>query len=43
MGLKRFTRIGEWEMETNQGISGIRNFGFPGNIENANAGNYVMV
>jgi hypothetical protein len=43
MGLKRFTRISEWEVETNQGIPSIRNFGFPANIENANTGNYVMV
>jgi len=43
MGLKRFTRISEWEVKINQGIPGMLNLGFPGNIENANTGNYVMV
>ena len=43
MSLKRFTRISEWEVEINQGIPGMLNLGFPGNIENANTGNYVMV
>jgi hypothetical protein len=43
MSLKRFTRISGWEVEINQRILGMRNLGFPGNIENANAGNYVML
>ena len=41
--LKRFTRISEWDVETNQSILGLRNLGFPVNIEKANTGNYVMV
>ena len=43
MGLKRFTRISEWGVEIDQGIPGIHNLGFPGKVENANGGNYVMV
>ena len=43
MNLKRFTRISEWEVEINQGIPGIRNLGLPGKLENAKAGNYVML
>jgi hypothetical protein len=43
MSLKRFTRISEWEVEINQGIPGIRNLGLPGELENAKAGNYVML
>jgi hypothetical protein len=30
MGLKRFTRIVEWEVEICQGILGMGNLGFPG-------------
>jgi hypothetical protein len=43
MGLKRFTSISEWGVEIGQGIPGIHNLGFPVNIENANAGDYVML
>ena len=43
MSLKRFTRISEWGVEIDQGIPGIHNLGFPGKVENANGGNYVMV
>ena len=43
MGLKRCTRIGEWEVKIYQGILGIRNFGFAGKPLRVCIWKYVMM
>jgi len=43
MRLKSIARISEWEVEINQGITGIRNLGVPDKLEKANNGQYECV
>jgi hypothetical protein len=43
MGLKRFTRISEWEVEIGQGILGIRNISLTDKYKNKSTGLCVVV